>query len=398
MPSLSEECSVSRNLRLLIYQGLIALIGTILILASGCSGGSGSGAVSVTPSPTYFVMAYTDGQDPQSYTNLQSFHQNLNAVALGSAYGLLSDGTLDLTGLTPTTSSIISFSKSNNLPVYATVSDYSNAIGGFDPNIILTVAATAASRNNAAANLVNLAVNNGFSGIDLDIEKVGMEAGGPTTQDTSNFTAFVTVLADALHAKGLNLIESIPPSNGSPSFSWLSGYNYAALGAVVDYLQVMTYDEAGPGWSSSPSGMWPGPVSGLDWMNGIIAYMVTQVPSNKILLGLPTYAYDFSSGNQVTWAPDVNRSSLGFNGFIAANKATTYFDASSSTPYATWGTVIPQVGSFSSQTAQPAIWYDTPASITAKTNLVSKYKLGGTGVWAMGYEDASFWAALNAGL
>jgi len=348
--------------------------------------------------PQKFILAYTDGQDPQSYANLQSFHASLSAVALGSAYGILADGTLDLSGVTSTTHNIIAYAKTQGLPVYASVSDYSDAAGGFDPDIMETIDSSATTRNNAVANLVDLAVANGFAGINLDVEAVGMEANGPTAADTTNFTAFVTALATALHAHGLKLIESIPASDGTSNYSYTGGYNYAALGAVVDYMQVMTYDEVGPGWSSSSSGTWPGPCSGLDWMNGIITYAVSQAPAARILLGLPTYGYDFSTGTQQTWAADKTYGTPGFSAYIASKNAKSFVDATSATPYATWGTVKQQSGAFSKKTAQPALWFDNPTSITTKTQLIGKYSLGGAGVWAMGYEDVNFWNALAAGL
>jgi spore germination protein YaaH len=355
-------------------------------------------SLTTTTPPQKVVLAYTDGQDPQSYTNLRSFHTRLSAVALGSAYGILANGTLDLSGVTTTTTNIIAYAKTQGLPVYPSVSDYSNTTGGFDPDIMQTIDSSAATRNNAVTNLVNFAVSNGFAGINLDVEAVGMEANGPTAADTRNFTAFVTSLATALHAQGLKLIESIPPTDGSANYSYVDGYNYAALGKVVDYMQVMTYDEVGPGWSSSPSGTWPGPCSGLDWMNGIITYAVKQVPAGKILLGLPTYGYDFSTGGQQTWAPDTNYGTQGFSAYIASKKAKSFVDATSATPYATWGAVKQQSGVFSNKTAQPALWFDNPTSITTKSKLIGQYSLGGAGVWAMGYEDINFWNALTAGL
>ena len=376
---------------------VMLLLGTAMVAPAAHSAKSARTASAAPMQPAKFVVAYTDGQDPQSYVNLQNFHANLSAVALGSSYGLLANGKVDSSGVTATTRDIVTYAKQLGLPVYPTVSDWNNAIGGFDPNIMVTIDKSAASRNNAVQNLVNLAVNNGFAGIDLDVEQVGMEENGPTSADTANFSAFVTALAGALHARGLELIESVPPTDGTSNYSYVGGYNYAALGAVVDYMQVMTYDEVGPGWSSSPSGTWPGPCSGLDWMNRIISYAVTQVPASKILLGLPTYGYDFSTGGQQTWAADTNLGTPGFAAYIAAKGATVSFDATSSTPYANWGKVKQQSGDFAGH-AQPSLWYDNPASITAKTSLVEKYKLAGTGVWAMGYEDATFWDAHNAGL
>ncbi|TWI50261.1 hypothetical protein IP92_01490 [Pseudoduganella flava] len=60
----------------------------------------------------------------------------------------------------------------------------------------------------------------------------------------------------------------------------------------------MTYDEAGPGWSSSGCGTWPGPQAGLDWMKTKLSYAVSRVAPEKVLQGLPTYNYDYSTGQQ----------------------------------------------------------------------------------------------------
>jgi spore germination protein YaaH len=366
---------------------LLAVAG--VTIAVGCT---------ASASASSFVLAYTDDGDPASYSKLQAFHTYLSAVALGNAYAMRANGSIDTSGVTATTTNVMAYAKSHKLGLYGTVSDYNNTIQNWDPGITQTVEKTASSRSHAVTSLVDLALTNGLTGIDLDVEAVGMETGGPLAADTTNHTAFVTALATALHANGLKLIESVPATDGTSNYAYDDGYSYPALGAVVDYMQVMTYDEVGPGWSSSPSGTWPGPCSGLDWMNAIMTYAVSVMPPGKILLGLPDYGYDFSTGNTQTWAADTTYGTSGFAAFVAAKKATAAFDATSFTPDATWGKVTQQSGAFSTATAQPSFWYDNPGSITAKADLVPKYKLGGTGVWAMGYEDANFWNAHNAGL
>ena len=344
------------------------------------------------------VLAYTDDADPQSYTNLQAFHAHLGAVALGNAYALRANGSIDASGVTVNTGHVVAYAKSHALALYATLSDYNNTIQDWDPTISRTIEKNATNRAHAVANLVTLATANGYTGIDLDLEMVGQETNGPTVADTANHTAFVTALANALHAQGLTLIQSVPASDGTAAYAYYDGYNYAALGAVSDWMQIMTYDEVGPGWSSSPAGTWPGPDSGLDWTGRVMTYMTAAMPAGKILLGLPAYGYDFSTGQFQSWAADANYGTLGFTAYITSKKAATGTEASSYTPYATWGSVTPQSGAWSGAIAQPALWYDNMASITAKAALVPKYQLGGTGIWAMGYEDANFWSAHDAGL
>lgn len=351
-------------------------------LAAAALGGDASAA---------FVLAYTDGQLAQSYTNLQAYYTSLSAVGLGSSYAMLANGAIDSSGLTATTNNIIAFAKSKNLPLYPTVSDYSNSYGGFDPAVSNGLLATAASRATAVNNLVNLAVNNGFAGIDIDLEAVQ-----PAMK--TQMTAFIQALSTALHNQNKKLIISIPPMSGDGQPEYLAGYDYAAIGAAVDYFQLMTYDEVGPGWSSSPSATWPGPEAGLDWMKSKLAYAVSRVPAAKVLHGLPTYGYDYSTRNMVYWKGTNGVS--GYNDVIAAHNAVKYRDAASATPYATWGTVVQQPDGtpWSTANKQPVLWYDDAQSITAKAALVNTYALGGASVWAMGYEDGAFWNAVSAGL
>lgn len=360
----------------------LRVLAASITLAAATFGGDASAA---------FVLAYTDGQVAQSYTNLQAYYTNLSAVGLGSSYAMLANSSIDSSGLTATTNSIIAFAKAKNLPLYPTVSDYSNSYGGFDPAVSTGLLATATSRATAVTNLVNLAVNNGFAGIDIDLEAVPKEM-------TAQMTSFINALATGLHNQNKKLIISIPPMSGDGQPEYLAGYDYAAIGAAVDYFQLMTYDEVGPGWSSSSSATWPGPEAGLDWMKSKLAYAVSRVPAAKVLHGLPTYGYDYSTKNMVYWKGTNGVS--GYNDVIAAHGAVKHRDTPSATPYATWGTVVQQPDQTEWTTAnkQPVLWYDDAQSITAKAALVNTYALGGASVWAMGYEDGTFWSAVSAGL
>ncbi|RQP25775.1 glycosyl hydrolase family 18 protein [Piscinibacter terrae] len=335
-----------------------------------------------------FVLAYADGQVASAFTNLKQFAPNLSAVGLGSTYALLADGSVSSEGMTSTTESIIAFSKSRGLPLYPTVSDFSNDVGGFDPAVSDGILATPASRANAVTNLVKLATTNGFAGINADLEAVQ-----PVSK--ANYTAFLSSLAAALHVHALKLIVSVPAKTSDSSASYLNGFDYAGIGSAADYVQVMTYDEVGPGWSSdSGNGFtWPGPVSGLDWQRQVLTYALSKIPAAKVLSGIPSYGNDFSTGQTVRWSD--------FQKVIASHaSATRGRDAAAATPWASWGTVKQQADgkAWSSSTRQPALWYEDAQSVQAKAGLVTSLGLAGTSVWAMGYEDASFWAALKSGL
>jgi len=333
-----------------------------------------------------FVLAYTDGQVEASYSNLQAFHRNLSAVGLGSTYGLTVTGKLHQDGMNETTQNIIRFAKSQSLPLYPTVSDYNEDIGAFDPAISHSILNDRALSAGTVKQLVKLAKEGGFAGINLDFEKV-------EPRNRAAFCAYVKTLGDALHAGNKKLIISIPPKLSDTEPEYLQGYDYKALGAAVDYFQVMTYDQVGPGWSSGGfhNEAWPGPESGLDWQQALLSYAVSRVPASKVLAGLPAYGQDYSIGNRVHWSA--------YQEIIAEHRAATHRDAASATPYATWGPVksFADGVEWTPERAQPVLWYDDAASIKTKTALVAQLGLGGASVWAMGYENAEFWTALQAG-
>lgn len=339
---------------------------------------------------TPLILAYADAQVKTSYTNLQAFHADIGALGLGSVYSLTAAGAITTNGMNPTAKKIISYAASIHLPLYPTVSDWDDGYqgGGFNPAVSQGILKTPAARDNAVAALVSLATTNGFAGIDIDLEAV-------QSADKSNYPLFLTALQSSLHAHGMQLIASVPPKTGDNAPSYLAGYDYAAMGAAVDWFQSMTYDEVGPGWCSTGfnGNVWPGPESGLDWQDAILRYTISRMPAAKVLSGLPSYGYDFSTGLVVYWAD--------YGATLAKHSgAALKRDSKSATPYATWGTVKnePDGKGWTKKTAQPTLWYDDAQSIQAKVGEVKTLGLGGTSVWAMGYEDAAFWAAVRTGL
>jgi hypothetical protein len=152
--------------------------------------------------------------------------------------------------------------------------------------------------------LVHLVRSNGFDGIDLDYEGFAFTDGTaswPTTQPV--WVAFVTELANALHANGKLLSVTIPPT-------WIEAgvvrgypvYAPADIGAVADRVKLMVYD-----WSVGS----PGPISPMTWVNLVIAYNDPIVPNNKLQLGIPAYGRD--------WGRQVNAGEICPDGALATH-------------------------------------------------------------------------------
>ncbi len=231
-------------------------------------------------------------------------------------------------------------------------------------NAVLTSAAT---RQAAVNNIYQMVISNGFDGVNIDFE--GMPA-----STRAGLTAFMNALATKLHAAGLLVTMAVPAkwSADDSTNDFAACFDYAALGRVVDYLVIMTYDQHA-GWSG------PGPVAGADWTDKVIRYATTVVPAKKILLGLAGYGYDWSPSG----AAEITAKAAPTK--AAAYGAPIVWDNTAQVPHFTY---------WQSSTRHD-VWYENSYSVEFKVDQVNRYGLGGVALWALGQEDTRFWQVIN---
>lgn len=310
------------------------------------------------------VLAYYSGYS-NNYRSLTKYYANFNTASI-DFYNITQNGVVTGNGDRAPTDAIAVL-KSKHIPAYGCVS---NVDTDWSPAIAHEV--TYKNLSKAVKNLVAFTKGNQFAGINIDFEAVAQG-------DRNNFSNFAQVLGRALHAHGLKLMISVPAfSSRDASNPANYAYDLHALGAAADYLQIMTYDESIPTWD-------PGPVAGSDWMENDLDYAVSEVDPAKILNGIPAYGYNWladNSGSQLFWADT--------NALVAAYGVTpTYVAESNSVKF----TYTANDGS-----GTHSVWTENARSVKVKAALVNAYGLGGTSMYALGMEDASFWKALKAGL
>jgi len=213
-----------------------------------------------------------------------------------------------------------------------------------------------------------------FDGFDLDWEF-------PTAADTANYLALVEEFRrqlDALHA-GCRLSVAWAPGLGR-----FQGLDFKAVAAVVDQINMMNYDYNGP-WSRTTGIL--APLYGIEGdpqrNNNIDAtfesYVQAGVPAEKMLLGIPFYAYGWSG------VADVNHGLFQPGQPIRGD----HF-------YSSMLTIEPQSKLFRDPASQ-APWlydgnnfwtFDDPVSIRAKLEFARKRKLGGAMVWELSNDSA----------
>jgi spore germination protein YaaH len=130
-----------------------------------------------------------------------------------------------------------------------------------------------AKRSAHVDNLVALAVDNGYAGLDIDYEKLWR------AEDRPGYEAFIAELSAKMHDAGLQVSIAIP-SFTAPNPS--SAYEYAFLASQVDHIHLMGYD-------FHTLGTHEGPLAPLGWIEAVAAYAATTGDAEKFILGVPNY-------------------------------------------------------------------------------------------------------------
>ena len=241
--------------------------------------------------------------------------------------------------------------------------------GDFDGDIAARILESDESRARHIEKLVDLVVDKGYDGLDLDWELVGPD-------DRDRFSQFVEELAEALHDEDRLLSIAVFPKDSEPGkWDTQKAADYARLGAAVDEFKVMTYSYSG-GWSD------PGPQTPLAWARKVLAFAESQVPAEKVLMGIPFYGFDWhgEATTAVFWE-DADATRREVDAAVArhddSGEATfTYTD---------------------DDEVLHTVWFQDRKAVAVKTDYFTR-KLGdlaGIAIWQMHREDPRFWTTIR---
>ena len=233
----------------------------------------------------------------------------------------------------------------------------------WDTPVVSGILADSTLRRTHVARIRALVRQRGYDGIDIDYEHL-------TAADRSGFTAFVTALAAALHADRKQLTVTLHPKSFEPGPAPKNqAQDYAAIGRAADEVRVMLYDYH---WDTSA----PGALAPIAWVRKVMTWAVTQVPRQKLVLGVGTYGYDWvgNRGTSLMW-DDIERRARAHA--VAPHYGTTV--------EAPWFRYVDAAG------ATHTVWYENARSVAAKRAIARELGLGGMHYWRLGGEDPSIW-------
>lgn len=242
----------------------------------------------------------------------------------------------------------------------------------FDRELTKKILASETAKQNIIKQLVVYASVYNLDGINIDFENVYDE-------DKDKLTQFIGALTAAL--KEQNLVVSIDVTVPSSSPFWSACYDRKALGKIVDYMMVMTYDEH---WRTSPVA---GSVASIGWVEKGIAAMLTYVPKEKLLMGIPFYTREWEE----TTVPDGIKVKSKALSMAQADKIVQSYKSD-----VVW---LEDKGQhyteYSKDDKRYRIWLEDDKSISLKANLVHKYQLAGAASWRKDFEKPYIWDILN---
>lgn len=222
-----------------------------------------------------------------------------------------------------------------------------------------------------------------FSGVNIDFET----SKETTQKNRDDFNIFMQRLRKHLDSKYDNMQITIDMYAGAAANQQL--WDVAGIEPYVDYIIVMAYD------FHRTNSQRAGPVAPLfgdasEWESSINKYLqafVETVPSEKIILGLPFYGYEWQTTSRDAAShtfPDTGATAsyarvLELLAQQEELQVQEHWNETALSPYISYiedGEIY-------------VVYYENSRSISYKLDYVNQLDLGGIAIWALGYEGGS---------
>lgn len=214
----------------------------------------------------------------------------------------------------------------------------------------------------------------GYVGLDVDFEYVRPE-------DKDAYVNFLENITDKLNAEGFSVNVDLAPKTSAEQQGLLyQGHDYPALGDIANTSLLMTYEW---GYMYGP----PMAVAPLNSVRQVVDYGISEIPANKILMGIPNYGYDWSLPfvrGTTAATPLGNQEAIALAQSVGAD---IQFDETAQSPYLRY---------YDASGTEHVVWFEDVRSILGKLNLISEKQLKGAGYWNLMRPFTQNWILLNA--
>lgn len=219
--------------------------------------------------------------------------------------------------------------------------------------------------------LLGVMEGRGYQGLDMDFEYIAPE-------DAPAYFAFLRNARDRLHSRGRFLHVDLAPKTYAAQPGLLyAAHDYREIGAVADSVLLMTYEW---GYAYGP----PMAVAPLPNVERVLRYGLTEIPAEKVRMGIPNYGYDWT----LPYTPGTRAVTLGNREAVtlaAETGAEIGYDETARTPFFR----------YTRQGAAHQVWFEDARSVKAKLDLALTLGLGGAAWWSLLRPFPQNWALVS---
>ena len=192
------------------------------------------------------------------------------------------------------------------------------------------------------------------------------------------YTAFVAKTYKEMKKNNLEFSVAVVPRSRpydatSSNQDWSSGYDFKEIAKHTDFISLMSYDD--------PYSV--GPVASLSYTNKILDYMLTQIPAEKVSLGIPMYCWKWDDSINMKIGSLTHKLTLK-EYQKGKNKDRGYDEVLG----AEWF-------KYSIKGNNYTTWCESEESIQTKLDIIEDKKLRGFSAWALGQEPTWLWKLLK---
>ena len=220
--------------------------------------------------------------------------------------------------------------------------------------------------------LINQAKQNNYIGWQFNFEAIDAEY-------RDLYSLFVERAAEKFKTEQLLFSVAVIPRTSEtpldlPKGSWqyyAGAYDFIRIGRVADFVTLMAYDQ--------PTSM--GPVADIAWLKSISNYALSQIPKEKLSIGIPMYGWIWDTETRKKIRSTTYEKVLD----LVVNKTYTKkgFDTKLGVGWITYTDPVTK--------KKLKLWYEDINSFNIKYDYIKSLKVRGVSLWAIGQEDERIW-------
>ncbi len=245
--------------------------------------------------------------------------------------------------------------------------------GGFNSDIARSILSSEEVQETLLSNIINVMGEKNYYGLDIDFEYIYPE-------DRELYNDFLRKVTARLRPMGYTVTTALAPKISADQKGVVyEAHDYPVHGALADHVVIMTYEW---GYTFGP----PLAVAPINEVEKVINYALTEIPSQKILMGIPNYGYDwtlpYTPGTAAKTVTNVGAVNL-----AADVGAAIQYDQKSQAPFYYY---------YDMDGKQHVVWFEDARSINAKLRFANSKNLGGVSYWTINRYFPQNWLVLES--